>query len=197
MYPNITWGNLMRACIAGDWTEAKEHASALVDWLARGGFPPRILQEHSAPRGDALNRHLALAGCVFARSHGRAAPDPEDTYDGWSNYETWAVHWCLTSEQDRLLLCQLSATEARTRAPACPQVQDGTWDIETAAVFLLADHLKSWVEAVNPLSESPSVFADLLSAALEDVKWNEIARDLLASSQNPSPPIPDGDPHAR
>lgn len=42
MDPNCTWRDLILAHHEGDLDRVDELASALLDWLAKGGFPPRI-----------------------------------------------------------------------------------------------------------------------------------------------------------
>ena len=43
MDPQMTWGDMLDALAAGDVDAAIEAAEALMDWLARGGFPPQPL----------------------------------------------------------------------------------------------------------------------------------------------------------
>ena len=51
------------------------------------------------------------------------------------------------------------------------------------------DHdLQRLVEKYNPLSDSPSVFADLVASALDNVDWHEIAREFLGFSDPDSEP---------
>ena len=102
--------------------------------------------------------------------------------NGWSNYETWAVNLWLTDDEARLHRCRALANEANTLGFCCAQVLDKTWAPEEARIFLLADRLKELVEKHNPLAARPSMFADLLAAALEAVNWNEIAREFLGIS---------------
>ncbi len=45
MDPEATWLEMLQALIADDREAASEHAKNLIDWLDRGGFPPRVLPD--------------------------------------------------------------------------------------------------------------------------------------------------------
>ena len=102
----------------------------------------------------------------------------EKKYNGWTNYETWAVALWIDNEQVRYRRWRADAVEAAFRAPYCQQVTDGIWTAKEAVRFLLADWLKAVITEAAP-TEEPDVFSDLLSAALEAVNWEEIADHLL------------------
>ena len=103
----------------------------------------------------------------------------DTSYNGWKNYETWCVNLWLTNEEPMYRLCRSLAAEARESAPDCRQVQENIWQADEAATFLLADRLKEYVEQNNPLADSPTMFSDLLSAALSEVDWHEVANAFL------------------
>jgi hypothetical protein len=42
MDPQATWTMLIDAYQSQDWEGVEESAEALLGWLARGGFPPRL-----------------------------------------------------------------------------------------------------------------------------------------------------------
>lgn len=50
MDPNATWQRLAEAVSAESWEEAVEAAGDLSEWLARGGFPPRITGKETFDR---------------------------------------------------------------------------------------------------------------------------------------------------
>ena len=56
--------------------------------------------------------------------------------------------------------------------------------MEAAAQYRLADHLEDEFEEHSPITDS-SVYADLLSAALSEVNWQEIAKSLLEDIDPP------------
>jgi hypothetical protein len=82
------------------------------------------------------------------------------TYEGWSNYETWAVKLHIDNEQDSYEYWQQEAL-------ACHG------DRDQLASLLKHEH----EEALPELNEA--VFGDLLGAALSEVDWHEIAETLL------------------
>jgi len=83
-----------------------------------------------------------------------------DTYNGWSNYETWAVKLWIDNEYAEYLHWQQKARQSKSRRA-------------------LADQLKVWVEENNPLIDANNMYTDLLGAALSDVNWWEIAGNML------------------
>ena len=93
------------------------------------------------------------------------------TYNGWTNYETWNVALWLGNEEGSYLMCREMAQEAR-------EMYAGNED-ETATAIYLADALQALVLECAP--ELPaSMFSDLLNAALSEVNWYEIAQNTLS-----------------
>jgi len=89
-------------------------------------------------------------------------------YNGWTNYETWAVKLWMDNEEgsyrywtDRAE--ELAADAGRTDDE--PDVSD------------FADEIKSQHEDALPKVEGFA--ADLLNAAMSEVNWYEIAESLL------------------
>jgi hypothetical protein len=101
------------------------------------------------------------------------------TYNGWTNYETWAVSLWLNNEEGTHLRLREMAREAWDNAKA-----DGTSTREEVAVISLAEAIKNWIEEMNPLAEQASLFSDLLSAAISEVDWSEIATAELDDVKN-------------
>jgi len=111
-----------------------------------------------------------------------------DTYNGWSNYETWAVALWLDNEQETYSYWREQAATSKDTAPVCSQVKDGIWTPKEAAVYLLADQLKEEVTEQNPLDGTASLYADLLCSALGEVYWEGIAAArLLDVEEEPTP----------
>lgn len=93
----------------------------------------------------------------------------ESGYNGWRNYETWAVALWIDNEQG-------SYTYARERATEALEDADGD---KQEAVSSLAEILKDEHEEANPLGDQASVYTDLLNAALSEVYWREIAENYI------------------
>jgi hypothetical protein len=92
---------------------------------------------------------------------------PDATYNGWSNYETWAVNlWIDNSEGSQDYWSE--------RAREC--LKDADFDKEEA-VSSLADEIENEHEEAMP--EVEGVFSDLLRAAVGSVDWREVARSML------------------
>jgi hypothetical protein len=81
-------------------------------------------------------------------------------YNGWTNYETWAVALWLDNEEGTYdVRCEM-ARRARN-------------------VYSYADDLKAWVSEGAP-DLGATLWADLLGAALSEVNWQEIAENWYA-----------------
>jgi hypothetical protein len=100
------------------------------------------------------------------------------TYNGWTSYETWAVALWLDNEQGSYLYWREQAEEHWINAPESGQVVKGIWTREEAAQFNLADQLRDEIRENSPIQE-PSMYSDLLSSALDEVNWKEIAGNWL------------------
>jgi hypothetical protein len=102
----------------------------------------------------------------------------EKKYNGWKNYETWAVVLWLENEQASAEYWREQAEEHCRTAPRCRQVLQGYWSAEEAATFNLADQIKEELENASPLPDA-GLFTDLLNAALWEVDWQEVAESFL------------------
>lgn len=95
----------------------------------------------------------------------------DETYNGWTNYPTWAVNLWLSNDEGLYL-------GARARTSAVLNEEHPTseyWTVEESQRFNVADTLKSWVELDLAPDLGASFAADLLGYALGQVDWNEIA----------------------
>jgi len=59
MDPQATWQELLSCLSAEQLADARDHANALAQWFAKGGFPPQTIPL-VAP-GDELHRVIAQA----------------------------------------------------------------------------------------------------------------------------------------
>ena len=101
------------------------------------------------------------------------------TYNGWSNYETWAVKLWLDNEQGTQEYWSERA-KGILRDPRQPVFSFQT-TADTARQDL-AEELKNGHEEDAPQMQ-PSVYSDLLNAALSEVDWYEIAEVMLADAR--------------
>jgi hypothetical protein len=101
-------------------------------------------------------------------------------YNGWSNYETCCVFVWLTNEESRFRSWRKQAEQALAQAVA-EATQPGD-NVAALAAQILADQIEEEFEGTNPLDDDePSVWAELLDAALSEVNWFEIAQSFLKS----------------
>lgn len=114
----------------------------------------------------------------------------DDTYNGWTNYETWAVNLWIGNEQGPHEYWREQARTQRAEATNCQQVEEGIWTADRAAVFNLADQLREEISDGSPLRVS-SLYSDLLGAALSEVNWQEIAEHMLADLEEEDEPASD------
>ncbi|SRR5258706_14736974 len=100
----------------------------------------------------------------------------DKTYNGWTNYETWVVNLWLDNEEGTQSYWAERAEEV-FRTSDADQYNTKT----ERAVSDLADELKREHEENTP--DVSGVFADLLNAALSEVDWYEIAKNMVDSAK--------------
>jgi hypothetical protein len=81
----------------------------------------------------------------------------EKQYNGWSNYETWAVKLWIDNDEGSQEYWNERASEAKD-------------------VYSLSQELQTEHEENTPAVTG--VYADLLNASLSEVNWHEIAEAL-------------------
>ena len=92
-----------------------------------------------------------------------------EKYNGWTNYETWCVALWMDNEE-------------RTRRYWCDEAREALKNFEgpADAADRLADAIADdHQEGQAGIVGKPSVFSDLLNAALSEVNWHEIARHYI------------------
>jgi len=108
--------------------------------------------------------------------------DEKPTYNGWSNYETWAVNLWLTNEEG-----SYRYWTDRTREVIAECANE---DADRSALSRLAEELKESTHEACAI-EKASLASDLMNAALGEVDWYEIARSLIDDETPPAPkPLP-------
>lgn len=100
----------------------------------------------------------------------------DTTYNGWTNYETWLVNLWMDNEQGSQEFFREQARRIYGFATADP---GGWFTREETARFRLADWLKEYHEDNRPEMPTCGLYYDLLSGALSEVNWNEIARHYI------------------
>ncbi len=95
----------------------------------------------------------------------------DEKYNGWTNYETWAVDLWLTNDESAYMT-------AREIVKAGTELENDENDVVTLA-------LKNWVEdnvpdlpGFNENQFPMGLFSDLINASLCEVNWFEIAMNL-------------------
>ncbi len=98
------------------------------------------------------------------------------THNGWYNYETWAVALWMDNEQ---------GSQERWRESALLALENpgsyyhAGFTREEMAASALEDELRAAHEESMP-EMKPDVYFDLLTAAMSEVNWREIAKHLIA-----------------
>ena len=136
---------------------------------------------HAVLAGDTDRaQELAEALQAWLRRGGFSSlPATSSSYQGWKNYETWAVHHFVTGTEDIDLCCRAQMDRAVTAAAAYGPVRNGSWTVNQARRHLLAESLKEFVDVRSPLAEVSSVYSELLGCALYKVDWEAIAAAIL------------------
>lgn len=123
----------------------------------------------------SLARHIrARRSNADAREKGSSMSDSEG-YQGWKNYETWAVALWIGNEKGTY-----ETSREMTRSYAESAVDETYATAAQVARYALADALREWVtEDMLPNLEA-TLAADLLNAAVSEVDWHEIAENYLS-----------------
>lgn len=102
-------------------------------------------------------------------------------YNGWTNYETWAVKLWMDNEQGSYNYWNEAAQEAWNEAE--DKSPNQFMDRADNARLILSERLKDEYDlgSGHPVFKAAggTVYADLLNAALSEVNWHEIADALL------------------
>lgn len=103
----------------------------------------------------------------------------EDECCNYENYETFSIAVMLDNERSSYERWKETAKDIQEAAPNMPQVKDGIWTAEEAALFTLEDTLKAYYQETHPMQNN-SVWSMLLNGALSRVNWREVAENILA-----------------
>jgi hypothetical protein len=103
----------------------------------------------------------------------------KNSYNGWYNYETWAVNLWLDSEEGSQNYWREAAKESLQTVRAHRESGD-VLTIDERAMVNLAHRLKD--EHEEALPSFTGFAADLLNAAMSEVNWREIAQHLVEAA---------------
>lgn len=101
-----------------------------------------------------------------------------DTYNGWTNYETWAVKLWIDNDEGSQIYWREMAEQAAVEAPTNQFSTDRRQEVR----IYLTETLRRQIEdhdAEEWMPDQCGLYADLLNAALGSVNWYEIADSLL------------------
>ena len=96
-------------------------------------------------------------------------------YNGWTNYETWCVALWLDNEEGAQQYMRERATEIYGDAEAT----DYGATRKQVAVRVLADDMEETHTEAADAFQLVGVFSDLMSSALANVNWQEIAGQYI------------------
>jgi hypothetical protein len=107
-------------------------------------------------------------------------------YNGWTNYETWLVNLWLDNDSGSYAYVREMAEEARTN-PERNEFAEGGF---LSPAYTLGRQVKDYVEELlDPQTSESGLASDLITAALSEVNWTEIATAALDGLD----PIPESD----
>lgn len=93
------------------------------------------------------------------------------TYQGWTNYETWAVALWLDNDE---------GSYRYVRGDLLDSAREMESDTDSVCL-ILADSIEEMVKDGAPEMDA-SIYSDLLSAAYSEVNWHEIAKSIMDES---------------
>lgn len=109
-----------------------------------------------------------------------------DTYNGYTNFETWLVALWLDNDQASQEQWQAEARDClETALEDLESVSYVPFDeerVRSDATYTLAGMLKEYINDERP--DSQGMYDDLLSAALSVVNWTEIARNYITNLEH-------------
>jgi hypothetical protein len=102
-----------------------------------------------------------------------AKKNPEKGFNGWSNYETWAVKLWMDNDGFDFESFISDAKDAAKRSRTYPNQSK-----KSKVANLMAPMLNEYFEDSMP-DFGATLWADLLGAAMSEVDWFEIAENIM------------------
>lgn len=126
-------------------------------------LPEETLEEFSRLTDEkSINKSKLVRNWIYnyiIKGGNAQMGDVEKGYNGWKNYETWVIKLWIDNDQGSYNhFRELAKTEGRA--------------------YELGQLIQEEIEEMNPI-EGASLFSDLMTAALSEVDWREIAESLL------------------
>ena len=100
------------------------------------------------------------------------------SYNGYTSYQTWAVALWIDNNRDSYDERNTLVSETWEDA-----VDDSVFTRSQNARYDLADTLKAWVQEAMIPDLGATLASDLLTAALSEVNWLELADTWLADAE--------------
>ncbi len=104
----------------------------------------------------------------------------DNTYNGWTNYETWVWNLWIDNDQG----WQEYWREVSAEVICDAEIQYEWQTLEDAAIADLAERLESECDnmAEEWMADQAGPFADLLNAAIDCIEWREIADHMITDT---------------
>ena len=99
-----------------------------------------------------------------------------DSYNGWSNYETWCVNLWMSSDEGSAAYWEMIAQDIAECADDYVDSYPESFSLVEIAKYRLADRLRDEMQIPDDLE---GLWRDLVGSALDEVDWSEIAESML------------------
>jgi hypothetical protein len=101
----------------------------------------------------------------------------DQTYNGWTNRETWLVNLWMDNEQGSQEYWRERAQECYSRAPYADDQIENEW----AAIVVLAEELEQSHDEMIEQSnlDTSGVLIDFVNQCMGQVNWREIAEHYI------------------